>query len=229
MNVKERVDWIRAWRSCYSGLATGEMAAAAEAVDAPGRWEVSVRGGGLVAAGLRFFGDDPGRYSSWKGAVAKTFILGNSGPSAPRPGYPWLTASWDLQSGRWAAVRLFGEAPGTKLKSGQVLVWDFSPSAKIPKKRILAHATFKAGAFGEPALDRALMDFSRLCPVSSLSIEDAGWSLRLDGGPRWPMFARCDISAAFTPHSSQLALFLLDRRVNELSFDGEALWAHCAG
>ena len=33
MNVKERVVWIRAWRSCYSGLATGEMAAAAEAVE----------------------------------------------------------------------------------------------------------------------------------------------------------------------------------------------------
>jgi len=37
------------------------------------------------------------------------------------------------------------------------------------------------------------------------------------------------VSGAFTPGSSQLALFLLDRRVTELAFDGEGLWAHCAG
>lgn len=227
MNSKERVEWLKALSACYPGLATGPMASAAEAVDGPGRWEVSVRGGALDRAGLRFFG--AGDYAKWRAACAKAFVLGNSGPSAPRAGFPWLSANWDLQSGLWTSVRLYGEEPGAKLKSGQALAWDFSQSAKIPKKRALTAAPFKPGAFGEPALDAALADFSALCPVSTLSLEDSGWSLRLERGTRWPMFARCDVSAAFTPQSSQLALFLLDRRVTELSFDGEALWAHCAG
>ena len=227
MNVKERVEWLSALRACYPGLETGAMVSAAEAVDGPGRWEVSVRGGGLVSVGLRFFGD--GDYSAWRKACAKAFVLGQSGPSAPRLGHPWLSATWNLETGSWTTVRLCGDELGSKLKNGQVLAWDFSQSAKIPKKRLLRPAPFKAGAFGEPALDAALADFSRLCPVGSLSLEDPGWSLRLEPGARWPMFARCDISAAFTPQASQLALFLLDRRVTELSFDGEALWAHCAG
>ncbi len=227
MNSKERVELIKALGACYPGLQTGPMAAASEAVDGPGRWEASVRGGELNRAGLRFFGT--GDYPAWRRACASAFVLGNSGPAAPREGFPWLSATWDLQSGQWSTVRLIGEEPGSKLKNGQALAWDFSQTAKIPKKRLLRPAPFKAGAFGEPALDAALADFSALCPVSTLSLEDSGWSLRLAHGARWPQFARCDVSAAFTPQSSQLALFLLDRRVSELSFDGEALWAHCAG
>jgi hypothetical protein len=96
-------------------------------------------------------------------------------------------------------------------------------------RRALRPGRFKAGVFGEPALDRALEEFSLLCPLESMSLEEPGWSLRLAGGLRWPLFARCDLSAAFTPDSAQRALFLLDRRVTELSFDGEALWAHCTG
>lgn len=227
MNVKERVEWTKALKACFPGLLTDAMASAAEAVDGPGRWDVSLRGGALTSAGLRFYGT--GDYAAWRKAASKAFVLGNSGPDAPVAGFPWLTATWDLQTGQWTSVRLCGAESGTKLKSGQAMAWDFSQSAKIPRKRLLKPAPFKAGAFGEPALDSALADFSALCPISTLSLEDTGWSLRLANAPRWPMFARCDIAAAFTPLSSQLALFLLDRRVTELSFDGEALWAHCAG
>jgi len=227
MNTKERVEWLEAWRSCFPGLETSAMAASAAAIDGPGRWEVSVRGGGMNAAGLRFFGE--GDYTAWKNACAETFSLGLVAPRAPLAGFPWLSAVWDLRSGRWESVRLCGEASNARLKNGQALAWDYAVGVKAPQRRRLSPTAFKAGVFQEPALDRALEEFSRLCPVASFSFENTGWSLRLARPLRWPLFARCDLSAAFTPDSTQLALFLLDRSVVELSFDGEALWAHCSG
>ena len=147
----------------------------------------------------------------------------------PAEGFPWLSAAWDVRTGRWTALRLCGGSRGAKLKPGQAFAWDFKPGGGAPPRRLLRPAAFTPGIFGEPVLDRALEDFARLSPLSSLSVEDLGWALRLERPLRWAMFARCDLSAAFTPGSSQLALFLLDRSVTELSFDGEALWAHCAG
>ncbi len=229
MNSKERVEWQKAVGACCPDLDLSPMAEASAALErvAPGRWEVSVRGGGLHAVGLRFFG--AGGYGAWKKACAKAFALDGSGPDAPRPDFPWFTAAWDLNTGRWSALRLCGEVKGAKLKPGQALAWDFRNGQKAPARRLLTPVPFKEGLFREPVLDRALADFSRLCPLASLSVEEPGWSLRFAQRLRWPLFARCDVSAAFTPHSSQLALFLLDRSVAELSFDGEALWAHCAG
>ncbi len=220
MNSKERTEWIKAVGACVPDAVVKGMLAAAEAVDAPGRWEVSVCGGGLRSAGLRFFGE--GDYARWRKACGKAFGLAGAGPDGPAAGLPWLTAAWDLKTGRWTALRLSGSA------RGKAAAWEFRPG-RAPARRILAPAAFKAGAFGEPALDGALEEFSRLAPLAALSVEAPGWSLRLRRPLRWPLFARCDLSAAFTQTSSQLALFLLDRSVTELSFDGEALWAHCAG
>lgn len=228
MNARERGEWLKAVRSCFPELDTRALAAAAAAVDGPGRWEASVSGAGLHAAGLRYFGSGP--YDAWRSACAKAFGLeAAAGPDAPRPGFPWLTAAWDLKSGAWTALRLTGASRGARLKPGAALAWDFKPGGKEPVRRLLNPVAFKAGIFNEPVLDRALEDFSRLCPLAALSVEEPGWSLRLAQRLRWPLFARCDLSAVFTPDSSQLALFLLDRSVTELSFDGEALWAHCAG
>jgi len=203
------------------------MAAAAAALDGPGRWEVSVRGGGLHEIGLRFFGSGP--YVPWRDACARTFSLGRAAlPSAPRAGSPWLTAAWDLRTGDWTTLRLTG-ANASKLGPGRAFAWDHKRGENSSEKHALDLRPFKPGVFKEPALDRALEDFSALCPVGSMSIEEHGWSLRFAQPMRWPLFARCDLAAAFTPDSSQLALFLLDRRVTELAFDGTALWAHCAG
>lgn len=177
MNVKERDEWLKALAACFPGLKVQAMIDACAAVSGPGRWELSVRGGGLTAAGLRF------------------------SPARGRR----LDAAWDLETGLPLGGEPFSPAPSGKARP------------------------FKAGVFGEPALDQALADFAALCPVASMTLRAGGWSLALADPPRWPLFARCDIAAAFAPSSSQLALFLLDRRVTELSFDGEALWAHCAG
>jgi hypothetical protein len=230
MNAKERLDWVKAVGACVPDADTGAMASTAEALDGAGggRWEVSVGGRGLHSVGLRFFGAGP--YAPWRAACAKAFSLGKAAlPDAPRPSFPWATAAWDLKTGRWTALRLCGGMAGAKLKPGQALAWDFTSGKTAPARRLLNQVAFRAGVFKEPVLDRALEEFSRLAPLAEMSIEDSGWSLRLERPLRWPLFARCDMSAAFAPNSSQLALFLLDRRVTELSFDGEALWAHCAG
>lgn len=229
MNAKERVDWVKAVGACLPDGDVKAMAAAARKLDpaGAGRWEVSVCGGKPRFFGLRFFG--AGEHARWLKACRKAFALKGPGPVAPSEGFPWLTAAWDLKAGRWTALRLCGETGGVKLKRGESIAWDYAPGAKAASRRLLRPMPFKAGRFKEPALDRALADFSRLAPLSSLSVEDPGWSLRLRSPLRWPLFARCDVSAAFAPQSSQLALFLLDRSVTELSFDGEALWAHCAG
>jgi hypothetical protein len=230
MNVKERVDWLKAVGACLPGSETRPMAAAAAALDAagPGRWETSVRGGTLTHVGLRFFGSGP--FDAWRAAAAEAFSYdADLGPDAPRPGFPWLTAAWDLKTGAWTALRLSGALEDSKLKRGHALAWDFKPKGSGPERRALKPVPFKPGLFNEPALDSAFEDFSRLHPLSAMLIEEEGWSLRVARPLRWPLFARCDVSAAFTPSSSQLALFLLDRRVTELAFDGEGLWAHCAG
>lgn len=229
MNAKERIEWVKAVGACLPGSDVRGMIAAGEALDdtGTGRWEVSMSGAGLHGAGLRYFG--AGDYAAWSKACLKAFSLDGPGPDAPREGFPWLTAAWDLKTGRWTALRLCGGTRAAKLKPGQALAWDFKAGDTAPLRRLLRPVPFKAGIFKEPVLDRALEDFSALSPLASLSVEEPGWSLRFARRLRWPMFARCDLSSAFSPNSSQLALFLLDRSVTELSFDGEALWAHCAG
>jgi hypothetical protein len=185
MNAKERIEWLKAVACCFPEHETGPMAAAALALDGPGRWEVSVRGGGLHMIGLRFFGSGP--YAPWRAKFAPAFALAGAAlPSGPVEGFPWLTASWDLRTGDWISARLMG-ANGSKLKPGSALAWDFARGEPGSRRRALVSRPFKPGVFKEPALDQALAD------------------------------------------SSQLALFLLDRKVTELSFDGDALWAHCAG
>lgn len=227
MNAKEAGEWVKAVGACVAGADAREAAAAVKAFGTEGSWQASVCGRGPGFVGLRFFG--AGSYAPWRAACAKLFSPGSGGPSAPREGHPWLSAAWDLSTGRRTALRLCGEAAGVRLKPGQAFAWDYPADGGAPTRRLLSPAPFKTGHFGEPALDRVLADFSGLSPLRALTVEEQGWSLSLAEPPRWPMFARSDVSAAFTPHSSQFALFMLDRRVAEIAFDGEALWAHCAG
>jgi hypothetical protein len=56
-----------------------------------------------------------------------------------------------------------------------------------------------------------------------------GWTLVLERPLAWPLFLRCDVSAAFAPRAAQLSLILRDARLVALDFDGEALWARFVG
>ena len=55
------------------------------------------------------------------------------------------------------------------------------------------------------------------------------WSLLLERPLPWPLFLRCDLSAAFQPRASQFSLLLRDAGIVALDFDGEALWARFSG
>lgn len=224
MNRKERAEWVRALGACLPEAEVRPMQSAADALDqaCAGRWEASVCGLGPKLAGLRFFGS--GDYGAFKKAAAEAFSLKAVLPEAPADGFPWLAASWDLGTGRRLALRAFGAAA-----RNQAVAVDYGPKGERSARATLKPAPFDASIFEEPALERALADFERLCPAQSMTLEASGWSLKLSRPLRWPLFARCDVSAAFTASSSQLALFLLDRSVVELTFDGEALWAHCRG
>lgn len=218
MNRKERSEWIDALGACLAGTEVGPMRAAADALDdaCAGWWEASVCGLGPRLAGLRFFG--AGDYAAFTKAAAKAFALKAVLPEAPAAGFPWLAATWDLGTGRRLSLRFFGDG-----------AFDFDAKGRLTRRAPIKTKRFDAGAFGDPALEKALGEFAALSPVRAMTIEPSGWALKLERPVRWPMFARCDVSAAFTPSSSQFALFLLDRKVTELSFDGEALWAHCRG
>lgn len=107
-----------------------------------------------------------------------------------------LDASWDARAALWSARK----APGG------------------------AARPFNAAAFPEP-VGSALARFHALCPVASARASGAEWTLALARPLAWPLFLRCDLSAAFQPRASQLSLLLRDARVTALDFDGEALWA----
>lgn len=90
-------------------------------------------------------------------------------------------------------------------------------------------ARFSPGAFAEPVAS-ALKDFDALAPVAEVRAAPKGrWTLILARPLPWPLFLRCDLSAAYAPRAAQLSLILRDARIDALEFDGEALWARCAG
>jgi hypothetical protein len=89
---------------------------------------------------------------------------------------------------------------------------------------------FSAADFAEPVAS-ALKTFDALAPIAEVRRERgaAGWTLVLAKPLPWPLFLRCDVSAAFAPRAAQLSLILRDARVIALDFDGEALWARFVG
>lgn len=113
-----------------------------------------------------------------------------------------LDAAWDPRSGAWLYK-----------KTG------------APKGRAVP---FRAKDFAAP-VDEALARFHRLCPVASVRRDGPRWTLNLERPLAWPLFLRCDLSAAFAPRASQLSLLLRDARIVALDFDGEALWARFSG
>lgn len=123
-------------------------------------------------------------------------------PAGPdREGF-WLDAAWDPASGSWSRAAA-GGVPGR------------------PRP-------FRPRDFAAP-VGEALARFHALCPLASSRRVGASWSLALERPLPWPLFLRCDLSAAFQPRASQLSLLLRDARVVALDFDGEALWARFRG
>ncbi|MBI3554163.1 MAG: hypothetical protein HY077_16825 [Elusimicrobia bacterium] len=225
MNSKECLDWLGGVADSFPELRLKDLRSAVETLAAAqpaGRWEGGLCGpAGFSRLAIRFHGPASN--------AAKIFgVRGLSAPKAAAPGFARLRVVWDCKAGRWESLRLLGAAgrggaAGSdcrRAKNGRPAISEIS----------LAARAFRPAGLGEPALEKALSAFAELCPVEDEVRGPGGqWALRLAGGAPFPAFLRCDISAAFTPLSSQLAFLLLDRRVVELAFDGDALWAYFRG
>ncbi len=118
-------------------------------------------------------------------------------------GSPWLETRWDLSAGT-----LERTSDGRGRRAGR----------------------FDPRSFPDAAVARALAEFAALAPVATRIVEGKRrWALRLAGRLPWPAFLRCEISAAFTARSAQIALLTPAHAVRELSFEGESLWAYFEG
>ncbi len=134
--------------------------------------------------------------------AATALVLGLKSVPASSANGDWIDAAWDPRKGSWTAVR-----------------------AGAPKGKV---GPFRAKDFAEP-VSEALARFHRLSPLSSVRRSGEAWSLFIERPLPWPLFLRCDLSAAFQPRASQLSLLLRDSGVTALDFDGEALWARFSG
>lgn len=226
MIARERDDLLRAFSDCLPASAGG-VTALRRAAEGLGRlegarWELAVPGGELDAAGLRLIGT--GGYSDWlagvrtaSGAAARLC----EGWSAPPAGRPWAAVSSSFAS-PGAALTLFGRD-----RRGLVAV----DCSSRPVVRRLQARPFDAGFLGDPDIERALSDFSRLVAVSQLVVEAGGaaWAVRFREAPAWPELLRCDVAASFAAQAGLLTLLLLSRSVRELEFREGRLWAMVAG
>jgi hypothetical protein len=206
VNAKHCRDFLTACAACDPGSDYGApqalVAAVAEALP-EGEWEAAVRAGdpSALRLALRACGD----LTAARGVLSRLLDLpAESLAKGPRPGLSWVEARWDAKDGRWVSARAGDD--GSRARP------------------------FRAAAFGEPA-GRALADFSGLAPVAEVRTVPGspGWTLVLERPLAWPLFLRCDVSAAFAPRAAQLSLILRDARLVALDFDGEALWARFVG
>lgn len=149
-----------------------------------------------------------------------------SGPLALVEAHAKENCAWEgAVSGGGSAVRLLAVPSNA---AGRLdAAWDPGKAAWLfqragaPKGKLVP---FRAKDFAAP-VDEALARFHRLNPIASVRRDGARWTLILERPLAWPLFLRCDLSAAFAPRASQLSLLLRDSRIVALDFDGEALWA----
>jgi hypothetical protein len=205
VNLKYARDWLDALGGCFPDLKPAALRQALTEADAAlpgGRWQLGVRGGGFSALAVRHLA--PAGATRIPAAAAAAFGLkARELPAAPAAGRPWLEAFYDARRGRLTSARA---------------------GAQKPRR-------FSAARFGDAALEKALAEFAALTGVSAMVFEPSSgrWSLPLGPGVAFSDFLRCDLSAAFTEQCGQYALLMRNSAVAEVAFDGEALWAFCAG
>lgn len=143
----------------------------------------------------------------------------------PGPIMPLRRLLARLPEGRWEAA-LTG-APGSRVKlrlDGRLLLdWDASVQRLTVAGSEAKDRPFDPAAFGE--LEGPLRDFASLHPIRCAREDEGGWSLVPRQAIPWPLWLRLDVAAAFTADSTRLSFLALNRRVTELRFEGERLWA----
>ena len=233
MNLKETLDWLGAVQDSFPDLSLGTIQGVVERLGAGGgRWEAGLAGGeGFSTVAVRYFGP-ASDFAAWLELAASQFGVRPEELrlSAPAEGFPWLSATWDLRSGQWRSARLLGQGPRRGLAAGARL----ERGRKAPAPLRCQSATFRPSELGEPALEKVLADFSRLCPVADRVADSSPdgpprWSLRLREGLPWSGFLRCDLSKGFSAGCSQSSFLMRRLQVRELAFEGDLLWAYCGG
>lgn len=224
MNAAERNEWLAVVAECApDGRAAGlnALLSRLDAVCEGGIWEGAAcsRAGAAVVA-VRWFGAGTG-YAAWRGKAAKVLRRKDAEALAPPDGFPWLTLTWDTARDALLSARLPARARGSVF-AGEIQL----KSEKNFSKMV-----------GDAALSKVLDDFALHAPIRDLVFQFApgasgksaalpAWSLRLDQPLPWPSLLRLDLAGAFSASSSQSSFFVLDRRVTELVFEGETIWAY---
>ena len=229
MNAAQRRDWLDAVSECFPQLNLASLSALLLGLDGiadGGVWEGGVcsRPDGKILA-VRYFGGGSD-YSAWKraaGGILKLELDGGGPP--PADGLPWLVLEWDTVAGEPARI-CAGSGFGGRV---------FIPREKKSIQIMFRPERYTSKVMEDPGLAKVLADFNALCPIRDLVFQFAdgvgkrearpAWALRLKEPLAWPLFVRLDLAGAFAAESAQLSFFLLDRRVAEMGFDAENLWA----
>jgi hypothetical protein len=245
MNAVERRDWLKAVSESLPRWRLGALnkLLAGLDVDAPGGfWEGGMcgRSGDRVLA-LRYFGG-PGDFARWRLAAGRLLDLPGAGEAEPpTDGFPWVTLVWNGATGGLVRAVLLSRVPGAR-GAGASAHWSLTRAAgrKKPETSLLNPDRYSPRTIGDARLAKALDEFGAHCPIRDVvyqfSIAPSGkrrplpaWSLRLKDPVAWPRFLRLDLASSFTAESTLLSFLLLDRRVSELAFEGETLWAFFRG
>ena len=214
MNGAQRRDWLKTVSECSPEWRLDGLTAVLARLDedvAGGTWEGGVcnRPEAKTVA-VRYFGTN-GDFEAWKRALSGiSEVSAGVGAHPPAGGLPWLTIVWDAAAGRLERVG--------------------------PGKILYKPCRYSRREIEDAAQAQVLADFDALCRIRDLVFQFSagpgkprplgGWSLRLERPLAWPLFARLEMAASFAAESSRLSFFLLDRRVRELEFDGERIWAY---
>ena len=241
MNLVERRDWLKAVSESLPRWRLGALnkLLAGLDVDAQGGfWEGGMcgRSGARVLA-LRYFGA-PGDFARWRRAAGRLLELpGAVEAEPPMDGFPWATFVWNAATGGLERAALLSRVSGAR-GAGASAHWSLTRAAgrKKPATLLLSPDRYSPRTIGDARLAKALDEFGALCPIRDLvyqfSVAPSGkrrplpsWSLRLKDPVAWPRFLRLNLADSFTAESSLLSFLQLDRRVSELAFEGETLWA----
>jgi hypothetical protein len=231
MNAAQRRDWLMTVAECFPELRLAPLGELLEALDAaaPGAaWEGGVCAGtqGKTLA-VRCFGE-AADYPAWRRSAAAILKLDlEDAGAAPSDSFPWLSLAWNASTGEPARVSV-GSGRHASV---------FSGGSRKPAKVLFRPERYAPLAMEDAGLAKVLADFDGLCPIGDLVFQFAAdgpgeprtlpaWALRLKEPLEWPLFVRLDLPAAFAAEASQLSFFLLERRVTELGFDAEKLWAY---
>lgn len=240
MSQTARDEWLRAVSRIFPGLKLKALRRSLERLDfriSSGRWEGGVLGNSAgKRLSLRYTGEAE-NFPAWSKAVRGALRLDlPPGERPPAPGFSWLSLTWDCSKDESEELRLLSRPHGKESARRQKCRIVLAGGAV--RLAALCPGRFSAKNLFPPELAKAFADFERLVPISQFVAESRvqgdgrlkpsrAWSVRFSSPVPWPRLAGLDFAAPFAGESSRLSFLMLGRKVSELRFDGEQVWAYC--